>query len=201
MVQFHMGTNYKESAAKNKKEAKTRSFRLPGWGRCYFQTLWGGTAAPALPGRPASHSRFATAITKETHHQRACLSGFLTPATAGVNQKTTIIRFCKGDAANQCDPSATESPELCWRAKWGHTASADSGIRAPGDGVVSILRKAAGEEDRQAGYLPKKLRRRCGPARVGHHYGQYRQAKRLRAVRRRQNLIAEPKPPCCRTIP
>ena len=54
------------------------SFRLPGWGGCCIANPWRGTAAPALPGRPASHSRFATAIAKETHHQRACLSDFLT---------------------------------------------------------------------------------------------------------------------------
>jgi len=88
--------------------------RLPGWGGCCIPNPEGRAAAPALPGRPASHSRFATAIAKETHHQRACLSGFLTLGAAGVNQKRTILRRYPVDAHESIQPiSYPGSPGLC----------------------------------------------------------------------------------------
>jgi len=95
----------------------------------------GGTAAPALPGRPASHSRFATAIAKETYHTRACLSRFLTSGLPGCQPK-------KGDTGcllGRCSSFTRDRGfrEWCWPGKLGATAFA-RGAR-PGSGRFSNL--------------------------------------------------------------
>ena len=133
MILIQAGNQYKESGAGRKKEAKTCGFRLPGWGGCCIPNPWRKTAAPALPGRPASHSRFATAITKETHHQRACLSGFLTSGTPGVNQKRTILRNYPFDADELMQAiSCPGCLGLYLPGMLGRTAFVDSGIPVPG---------------------------------------------------------------------
>jgi len=178
------------------------SFRLPGWGGCCIPNPWRGTAAPALPGRPASHSRFATAIAKETHHQRACLWGFLTWEGVGVNQKSTILRNYPIYADESMRAITYPGfPELYLPGTSGRTASADSGSWHLGHGVVGIFGKTAGEEDWQSRHVLEKLRGSRGSAHVGHHYVQYcqvgtlefRKTQRLTPVGCGEHLVAQPR--------
>jgi hypothetical protein len=162
--------------------------------------LGGGTAAPALPGRPASHSRFATAITKETHHQRACLSGFLTPATAGVNQKTTIIRFGKGDAANQCDPSALQNLPNCAGQRRGAIRLLEIvGSGHLGHGVVAFSEKPLVNRIDRPGFWRRSCVAVAAPPMWGittfntARSGRSSSARRSARGRRCQNLVAEPR--------
>jgi hypothetical protein len=114
----------------NKKEAKTASLRLPGWGGCCIPNPVGGNQQ-RLPCQAGLHLTRGSRLPsrKRLTTRGLVFADFLTSGTVGVNQKRTILwnyLFDTGDLMESM--SFPESPGSCLPGALGRRAFAVSKI-------------------------------------------------------------------------